>query len=81
MRTCRRELPDRTLPRNEHHLRHTLHELEHHYNENRPHCTLQAAALLRALPNPITTPDRLTQLDIHRIDLLGGTLHEYRHVA
>ncbi|MGW5867324.1 integrase core domain-containing protein [Streptomyces sp. NPDC055239] len=81
VRTCRRELLDHTLIWNERHLRHTLREFEHHYNEHRPHRSLQAATPLRALPNPITDPDRPTRLDIHRRDRLAGTLHEYRHVA
>jgi hypothetical protein len=33
------------------------------------------------LPKPITDPDRLTHLNIHRRDRLGGILHEYEHAA
>ncbi|TJZ97095.1 IS481 family transposase, partial [Actinacidiphila oryziradicis] len=30
---------------------------------------------------PITEPDRLDRLDVHRRDRLGGILHEYAHAA
>jgi hypothetical protein len=33
------------------------------------------------LPDPITDPDRLTHLAIHRRDRLGGILREYEHAA
>jgi putative transposase len=42
---------------------------------------LASAAPLRPLPEPITEPDRLTHLDVHRRDRLGGILHEYQHAA
>ena len=79
--TCRRELLDRTLIWNQAHLLHALREFEQFYNGHRPHRTLQAAAPLRALPEPIADPDRIAHLDVHRRDRLGGTLHEYRHTA
>ncbi len=37
VRTCRRELLDRTLIWNQHHLLHALREFETFYNEHRPH--------------------------------------------
>jgi hypothetical protein len=46
-----------------------------------PHRTLAGAAPLRPLPEPITEPDRLVHLDVHRRDRLGGILHEYAHAA
>ena len=49
--SCRRELLDRTLIWNQRHLLHVLREYETHYNENRPHRSLQEAAPLRR-PNP-----------------------------
>jgi hypothetical protein len=58
-----------------------LRELEGFYNEHRPHRTLQAAAPLRALPDPIADPERIARLDVRRRDRLGGTLHEYQHAA
>jgi hypothetical protein len=48
---------------------------------HRPHRTLAGAAPLRPLPEPITEPDRLVHLDVHRRDRLGGILHEYQHAA
>jgi hypothetical protein len=79
--TCRRELLDRTLMWNQHHLLHALREYETFYNQHRPHRTLEQAAPLRLLPEPTTDPDQLTRLDIRRQDRLSGTLHEYRHAA
>jgi putative transposase len=81
VRSCRAELLDRTLIVNQTHLLHALSEYEAFYNEHRPHRTLKGAAPLRPLPQPITEPDRLDQLDIRRRDRLGGILHEYRHAA
>ncbi len=81
VRTCRRELLDRTLIWNESHLRHCLHQFELHYNEHRAHQALRQAAPLRPVPAPITDPGRLARLDIRRSDRLGGIIHEYQHAA
>ncbi|MFG2524917.1 integrase core domain-containing protein [Streptomyces sp. NPDC048527] len=81
VRSCRTELLDRTLVWNQAHLLHALREYEQFYNQHRPHRTLASAAPLRPLPEPINEPDRLTHLDVHRRDRLGGILHEYQHVA
>jgi transposase InsO family protein len=81
VRTCRRELLDRTLILNQRHLLHALREYEVFYNEHRPHQGLGNARPLAPLPAPITDPDRLTRLDILRRDRLGGILHEYEHAA
>ncbi|MFC5959200.1 integrase core domain-containing protein [Streptomyces pratens] len=81
VRTLRAELLDRTLLRNERHLRRALHKYERHYNEHRTHCSLPAAAPLRPLPEPITGPIQITRLDIRRHDRLDGVTHEYRHTA
>ncbi len=59
--SLRRELLDRTLIWNAHHLRHALSEYERFYNEHRTHRSLQAAAPLRAwwtLRVPIIHPRR-----------------------
>jgi hypothetical protein len=48
---CRRELLDRTLIWNQHHLRRILHQYETHHNQHRPHRSLDAAAPLKPLPN------------------------------
>ncbi|MFE9068529.1 integrase core domain-containing protein [Streptomyces violaceusniger] len=81
VRSCRAELLDRTLIWNQNHLLHALREYEAFYNEHRPHRTLASAAPLRPLPDPITDPDQLAHLGIHRRDHLGGLLHEYQHAA
>ncbi|MGX1668066.1 integrase core domain-containing protein [Streptomyces sp. NPDC055400] len=81
VRSCRTELLDRTLVWNQAHLLHALREYEQFYNHHRPHRALASAAPLRALPEPITRPDRLSHLDVHRRDRLAGILHEYQHVA
>ena len=81
VRTCRRELLDRTLILNQRHLLHTLREYEAFYNTHRPHHAIANARPLAPLPAPITDPDRLTQLNIRRRDRLGGILHEYEHAA
>jgi putative transposase len=81
VQTCRHELLDRTLIWNERHLRHCLRQFELHYNEHRPHQAMRQAAPLRAVPEPITDPDRLAYLDIRRNDRLGGIIHEYQHAA
>jgi transposase InsO family protein len=81
IRSCRTELLDRTLIWDHTHLLHALREYEAYYNAHRPHRTLAGAAPLRPLPEPITEPDRLVHLDVHRRDRLGGILHEYQHAA
>jgi transposase InsO family protein len=79
--SLRRELLDRTLIWNAHHLRHALSEYERFYNEHRTHRSLQAAAPLRALPETITDPREIARLDIRRHDRPGGVIHEYQHAA
>jgi transposase InsO family protein len=81
VRTCRRELLDRTLIWNQRHLQHALREFEIFYNEHRPHQGIANARPLQPLPEPITNPDQLARLRIRRRDRLGGLLHEYQHAA
>jgi transposase InsO family protein len=81
VRTCRRELLDRTLILNQRHLLHALREYEAFYNEHRPHQGIANARPLALLPEPIIDPDRLARLNIHRRDRLSGILHEYEHAA
>jgi transposase InsO family protein len=64
VRTCRRELLDRTLIWNQRHLPHTLREFEIFYNEHRPHQGIANARPLTMLPEPIAGPDRLGHLCI-----------------
>jgi transposase InsO family protein len=81
VRTCRRELLDRTLIWNQRHLLHALREYERFYNLHRPHQGIANARPLAVLPTPIAEPGRLAQPNIHRHDRLGGILHEYEHAA
>jgi transposase InsO family protein len=81
VRTCRRELLDRTLILNPRHLLHALREYGVFYNEHRPHQGIANARPLSPLPEPVTDPHRLARLNIHRRDRLGGILHEYDHAA
>jgi transposase InsO family protein len=50
---CRRELLDRTLIWNQHHLRRILRQYEIHHNQHRPHRCLHGAAPLKPLPDPV----------------------------
>jgi transposase InsO family protein len=81
VRTCRREVLDRTLIWNHRHLVHALSEYERFYNLHRPHQEIANLRPLKPLPEPITDPDQLARLNIHRHDHLGGVLHEYQHAA
>ena len=81
VRTCRRELLDRTLIWNQKHLLHAVHEFEYFYNGHRPHQGLAHARPLHPLPTPLTEPDEIARLRIRRRDRLGGILHEYEHAA
>lgn len=77
IKSCRRELLDRTLIWNRAHLLNVLGEYELSINEHRTHRSLHAAAPLRALPEPV----ELDRVRIRRRDRLGGILHEYSAVA
>src|ERR1700730_4705152 len=74
VQTCRRELLDRTLIWNQHHLLHALREYERFCNEHRPHQGIANARPLHPLPLPITDPDQIACLDIRRHHRLGGIL-------
>jgi hypothetical protein len=81
VRTCRHELLDRTLIFNQRYLLPALREYEVFDNAHRPHHGIANARPVHPLPEPITDPNRLTHLNIHRRDRLGGLLHEYEHAA
>ncbi|MFC5058698.1 integrase core domain-containing protein [Saccharothrix xinjiangensis] len=81
IRSCRRELLDRTLVWNQKHLLHALREYEHFYNTHRPHQGITNARPLRVLPQPITNQAALTHLDIRQRRRLGDILNEYPHAA
>ena len=74
---CRRELLDRTLIWNQRHLRRVLREYETHHNQHRPHRSLDGAAPLKPLPEPID----LEQYRVTRQGRVGGLINEYRLVA
>ncbi|WP_336203845.1 integrase core domain-containing protein [Nonomuraea sp. LPB2021202275-12-8] len=79
VQSCRREFLDRCLLWNERHLRHALREYERFYNQHRALQALDQAAPLRTVPDPITDPTRIIDLNVRRRDRLGGVLHEYSH--
>jgi putative transposase len=74
---CRRELLDRTLVWNQHHLRRILRDYEIHHNQHRPHRSLHGAAPLKPLPEPVD----LDQYRVRRHTRVGGLINEYRLVA
>ena len=74
---CRRELLDRTLIWNQSHLRRILREYETHHNQHRPHRSLEGAAPLKPLPEPVD----LEQYRVRRQARVGGLINEYRLVA
>jgi putative transposase len=59
-------------------LRSVLTEYETHYNDRRPHRSLdQRPPLAGAEPTRGHDPG----VNVERIDILGGLIHEYRHAA
>jgi putative transposase len=74
---CRRELLERTLIWNQDHLRRILRQYETHHNQHRPHRSLDAAAPLKPLPQPVI----LEQHRVRKQTRAGGTINEYRLVA
>ena len=80
MGTLRRELFDRLLIVNEHHLRRVLTEYLLHYNAARPHRALGQLAPAQAharAPAEIN----LAEHRIRRKQVLGGLTHEYQIAA
>ena len=77
--TLRRELFDRLLIVNEHHLRQVLTEYLRHYNTARPHRTLGQLAPAQADTRP---PEiKLAKYRIRWKQVLGGLTHEYQIAA
>ena len=74
---CRRELLDRTLIWNLAHLRRILRQCETHHNRHLPHRSLDSAAPLKPLPEPVD----LEQCRVRRRARLSGMINEYRLVA
>ena len=81
VQTCRRELPDRTLTWNQHHLLRAVREFEVSDHHHRPHQGIANARSLRPLPPPITDPERITRLNIRRRQRPAGILNAYEHAA
>ena len=74
---CRRELLDRALVWNQAHLRRVLREYEIHHNQHRPHRSLNDAAPLKPLPEPVD----LGQYRVRRQRRVSGLINEYRLIA
>jgi putative transposase len=74
--TLRRELLDRMLIVNEHHLRQALTEYLLHYNDARPHRSLGQLTPAQADTHP-PEPVNLAERRIRRKQVLGGLTHEY----
>jgi hypothetical protein len=74
---CRRELLDRALVWNQPHLRRILRDYETHHNQHRPHRSLNGAAPLKPLPEPVD----LGQCRVRRQTRVCGLINEYRLVA
>ena len=74
---CRRELLDRTLIWNQAHLRRILRAYEIHHNQHRPHRSLNSAAPLKPLPEPVD----LGRYHVRRQAHTGCLINEYRLVA
>jgi hypothetical protein len=74
---CRRELPDRTLTWNQHHLRRILRQYETRHNQHRPHRSLHGAAPLKPPHEPVD----LNQYRVRRHTHAGDLINEYRLAA
>jgi putative transposase len=77
--TLRREVLDRLLIVNEHHLRQVLTEYLLHYNTARPHRSLGQLAPAQADTRPPQI--NLAEYRIRRKQVLGGLTHEYQIAA
>ena len=78
--TVRRECTDRLLIFGRRHLEQILAEYATHYNDHRPHQSLEQRAprTLKVAPDPIAKPDPTR---LRRSEVLGGIIHEYRLVV
>jgi putative transposase len=77
VKTLRSELTDRMLIFGQRHLRHVLAEYVKHYNESRPHRSLD----LSPPRPPGTVIDLDQQRRIRRKPILGGLINEYERAA
>ena len=78
--TLRRELPDRVLIINEHHLRRALTEYLRHHNAARPHRSPGQLTPAQADTHP-PEPVNLAEFRIRRKQVPGGLTHEYYTAA
>jgi hypothetical protein len=67
----------RTLVWNQAHLRRILTDYEAHHNQHRPHRSLNGAAPLKPLPEPVN----LAQYRVRKHARVDGLINEYRLVA
>ncbi len=74
---CRRELLDRTLIWNQAPLCRILCQYETHHDQHRPHRSLNSAAPLKPLPEPVD----LERYHVRRHTRISGMINEYRLVA
>jgi transposase InsO family protein len=77
--TLRRELLDRVLIVNEHHLRRVLTDYLIHYNTARPHRALGQLPPIQAHTQPSEID--LAEHQVHRRQILGGLINEYQIAA
>ncbi len=77
VRTVRADCLDRILILGRRHLERVLYVYRRHYNEHRPHRALALVPPDGPGPIPQATPAQR----VHRRDLLGGLIHEYRAAA
>jgi len=76
--TLRAEWLDWTLVFGRRHLERILRTYIGHYNEARPHRGLDLRTPIGRSPTPLGD---LRAAKVHRRDVLGGLIHEYRAVA
>jgi transposase InsO family protein len=77
--TVRRECLDRTLIVNRRHLERVLPVYIRHYNEHRPHRSLDQRP---PLGKPPPESQAVLALDrVQRRDVLGGLIHDYKAAA
>jgi putative transposase len=77
VRTVRTECLDWTLIWNRHHLHRALREYLWHYNRARPH-----RGIVLQVPVPVAvSPLAAGPVDVERINVLGGLIHDYQRAA
>jgi putative transposase len=79
VRTVRGDCLDRILIFGRRHLDRVLRVYTTHYNQHRPHRALQLTPPDGG--NAVATDQTLDLSTVHRHDLLGGLIHEYRQAA